>query len=272
MSQDNPHDHISKKRVVYTMPGIDSVTVRRDEVYRATDSEPLTMDLYYPPGRDSGTQTGAVIFVTGFSDVGAKRMLGCAQKEMGSYVAWAQLAAASGVVAVTYTNQDPATDVNAVIQHVKQNATSLAVDKDRIGLWACSGSVPVALSMLMQNADDCLKCAVLCYGYMLDASGSTGVADAAREFRFANPSAGRSVGDLRRDIPLFIARAGQDQMPGLNDALDRFLGKAVTRNLPVTFVNHALAPHAFDLFDDTPPSHDIIKRILSFLQFHLLRL
>jgi hypothetical protein len=31
-----------------------------------------------------------------------------------------------------------------------------------------------------------------------------------------------------------------------------------------------MAPHAFDLFDDTPTSREIIRRILAFLQFHLL--
>ena len=69
MSQDAPQDHISKKRVVYTMPGVDSVTVRRDEAYRVTEVGALTLDLYYPPDAKSGARTPAVIFVTGFSDV-----------------------------------------------------------------------------------------------------------------------------------------------------------------------------------------------------------
>src|SRR5438128_6199183 len=91
MSQDTQQDHISKKRVVYTMPGVDAVTVRRDEEYRVTDAGALTMDLYYPPDSKSGTRTPAVIFVTGFSDEGANRILGCTLKEMGSYLSWGQL-------------------------------------------------------------------------------------------------------------------------------------------------------------------------------------
>ena len=198
MSQDTQQDHISKKRVVYTMPGVDAVTVRRDEEYRVTDAGALTMDLYYPPDAKSGARTPAVIFVTGFSDVGAQRMLGCKLKEMA------------------------------------------------------------------------LKCAVLCYGYTLDSDGSTGVADAARHWGFVTPCAGTSVEDLPRDIPLFVARAGQDQMPGLNETLDRFLTRALACNLPVTFVNHSTAPHAFDLFHDSETSREIVRRILAFLQFHLL--
>ena len=98
----------------------------------------------------------------------------------------------------------------------------------------------------------------------------TSVADAARQMGFVNACAGKSVEDLPREMPLFIARAGQDQMPGLNDALDRFMIKALTCNLPVTFVNHPRGPHAFDLLDDSEGSREIIKRILAFLRFHLL--
>lgn len=271
MSHDSQPDHISKKRAVYTMPGVDAVTVRRDQVYRVTGADALTMDLYYPPDSKNGARTPAIIFVTGFPDDGAQQRIGCKQKEMGSYISWAQLAAASGLVAITYTNREPATDVPAVLQHARQNAAALDIDENRIGVWACSGSVPNALSLLMQDAQDRVKCAVLCYGYTLDSDGSTSVADAARQWGFVTPCAGKSVGDLSREMPLFIARAGQDQMPGLNKTLDRFLAVALACNLPVTFVNHSMAPHAFDLFDDSETSREIIRRMLAFLRFHLLQ-
>jgi acetyl esterase/lipase len=270
MSQDTQQEHLSKKRVVYTMPGVDAVTVRRDEVYRVADAGPLTMDLYYPPALKRDARIPAVVFVTGFDDSGAQRMLGCRMKEMGSYISWAQLAAASGLVGITYVNSEPATDVHAVLQHVRQRAASLDIDETSIGVWACSGNAPTALSVLIQDRLDYLKCAVLCYPYLLDLDGATGTAEAATTFRFANPIAGKSVEDLPRDVPLFVARAGQDQMPGLNQTLDRFLGKALASNLPLTFVNHSMGPHGFDLFDDGETSREIIRRVLAFLRFHLL--
>jgi len=271
MSQDTQQDHISKKRVVYTLPGVDAVTVRRDEEYHVTEAGALTMDLYYPPPSKRAARMPAVVFVTGFNDAGAQRMLGCRMKEMGSYISWGQLAAASGLVGITYANSEPAQDVHAVLQHVRQSAASLQIDENSIGLWACSGNAPTALSVLMQDGLEYLKGAVLCYPYMLDLDGATGTADAAKRFGFVNPSAGTSVESLRRDIPLFIARAGRDQMPGLNEGLDRFLIRALGCNLPLTFVNHAMAPHAFDLFDDSDTCREIIRRILAFLQFHLGR-
>ena len=266
MSRDAQRDQM-KKTVIYTIPGMDAVTARRDEPYRATDAGALTMDLYYPPDSKSGAGTPAVIFVTGFSDVGAERMLGSRFKDIGSFVSWARLVAASGLVAITYANKEPG-DVHEMLRHVQQNAASLGIDGNRIGIWACSGHGPNALSVLMEHGHD-LACAVLAYPYTLDLDGSTHVADAAKQFRFATPAAGKSVNDLRRDLPLFVARAGRDEMPGLNDALDRFVGAALAVNLPVTVMNHATGPHAFDLLDDTRTSRDIVKRVLAFLQFHL---
>jgi hypothetical protein len=264
------HD-VSKARVVYAMPAAEAVRIRRDQEYRHTDAGALLMDVYYPPDANVGSRLPAVVFVTGFSDVGAKRTFGCAMKDMGAYVSWARLAAASGMVAVTYTNQEPATDAHAVIEHVRDHAASLGIDDNRIGLWSCSGNVPAALSVLMgKDTSSYIKCAALSYGYMLDADGASGVADAAAFFGFVNPCVGRSVADLAPDIPLFLSRAGHDQMPRLNEALDGFIARGLACNLPLTFVNHANGPHAFDLFDDSETSREVVRRILAFLCFNLL--
>jgi hypothetical protein len=56
----------------------------------------------------------------------------------------------------------------------------------------------------------------------------------------------------------------------VNPALDDFVLKALGCNLPVTLVNHSGGPpHAFDLFHDSEPSREIIRRVLQFMQFHL---
>jgi acetyl esterase/lipase len=179
--------------------------------------------------------------------------------------------AASGLVAITYsTGAEPSIDVLTMIRYIRQNAPSLGIDENRIGVWACSGNVPNALSVLMQDFDY-LKCAVLCYGNMLDLEGFTGVGEATAKFKFVNPTAGKSVDDLPKNLPLFIARAGCDEMPGVNESIDNFLVKALICNLPITFTNHPTAPHAFDLMDDSETSREIIRQILAFMRFHLLQ-
>jgi hypothetical protein len=266
VSEDAKEVAITKRPVVYRIPGQEAVTVRRGVPYR----EDLTMDVYYPPDSKSGARTPVVVFVTGYPDPGFQKMLGCTQKEMASYVSWAELMAASGLVAITYANREPPADAYAALAYIRRNAASLGIDENRIGVWSCSGNVPTALSVLMQEAHEFLKCAVLCYGLMLDLDGSTTVADASRQWRFANPSAGGSVDDFPHDLPLFIVRAGRDESPHLNETIDRFLSKALDRNLPITFVNHSDAPHAFDVSYETETSREIIRRVLGFMQFHLL--
>jgi hypothetical protein len=70
-------------------------------------------------------------------------------------------------------------------------------------------------------------------------------------------------------VPLFVVRAGQDQFPGINEAMDRFAHWALNRNLPITLVNYAGAPHGFDLFDESEQCRAIIRQMLAFLALHL---
>jgi acetyl esterase/lipase len=259
---------ITKRRVVFTMPNLGAVTVRRDQTYRTTDAGPQTLDLYYPHDSHSGTPRPAVIVVAGYADGGA-RPGSASFKNMGWTVSWAELIAASGMVAITYSNQHPADDAAAVLAHVHRNATALGIDTNRVALFAGSGNAPVALALLMNGPGQALTCAVLCYPMLLDAEGTTFVADAARTYGFANPCAGRSVSDLP-PVALMIVRASDDQFPHVNDTIDRFLADAGARQLPVTLVRHE-GPHAFDLLQDTDAARDTIKQMLAFLRGHLLR-
>jgi acetyl esterase/lipase len=265
-----PEGHITKKPIVYRIPGMEAATVRRDVEYRTTDSGPLKMDLYYPSEAKGGARLPTVIFVTGYSDVRMQPMLGWGHfKDMAASVSWGQLAAASGVVAITYANDEPATDLFALLRYVQQHGETLGIDEHRIGLYASSGHVPLALSVLLEPDRDYLKCAVLNCGYMLDLDGSTGVAEMAKQFGFVNPGAGKSVDDLPQNVPLFVVRAAQEQTPRLNEAMDRFLPRALSRNLPLTFVNHP-GPHGFELLQDSEASRQTIRQMLAFMRFHLL--
>lgn len=276
-----PQDHISQKRAVYRIAGMEHAIVRKDVVYRTTNAGPLTMDLYYPAATPGGARLPAVVLVAGYNDIGYEKVFGVKFKEMGMSISWGQLIAASGLAAIAYTNREPAEDLDALLRHVRDNTASLGIDGERVGVWACSGNVPLALSALMQSpapgperpglhvVRDNLRCGALLYGYMLDLDGATGVAEAAAAFRFTNPNAGKSLDDLREDLPLFVVRAGQDELPNLNDSIDRFFVKALTLNRPITLVNHAEGPHSFDLLHDSETSRRIIRQVLDFLTSQL---
>jgi dienelactone hydrolase len=246
---------IARKTVLYDLPGAADVTVA-PVVYRTAADGPLLLDVYYPPGDEP---LPAVVIAAGFPDPGFERVVGCRFKDMGSTVSWARLIAASGMIAVTYTNREPLSDLEAVLAYVRNNAASLRIDGERLGLWASSGNGPTALSAVVSAP---LSCAVLCYPYTLD------VPPAAAKVGFATTS--HSVDDLP-PVPLFLARAGRDEMPQLNESLDRFIAGALARNLPVTVVNQPEAPHAFDLYVDSADTRIVVQQILDFLRSHLLR-
>jgi hypothetical protein len=260
---------ITFKRVVYEIEGMARVPVERHVEYATSDAGPLTMDVYRPPHAMADAPLPAAIIVGGYPDVGVPLTLGCTSTDMEMVISWAQLFAASGLIAIAYTKQDPARDGARLIAHLQSHASPLGIDGDRLGIWASSGNVPVALSLLMQDAPVRVACAAIAYGFTLDADGTTGMADAAETWKFANPTAGRSVADLRDDAPLLVVRAGGDQFPHLNEALDRFVAGGLSRDLPLTLINNARAPHAFDLFDPSDASRRVIRQILAFFQTEL---
>lgn len=261
-----PRSEMTLKPVLCRIPGIDAVNVRRDVPYKTGAAGPLTLDLYQPPNPQPGARHPAVIFVSGYSDAGLQAFLGCKLKEWQSYIDWGKLAAASGLAGVTYSAMDPAADLPALLDFLRKNAASLGIDENRIGLWACSGNGPMALSMLMQDSG--LRCATLSYSYTLDLDGATHIAASSKTYTFAYP-AEKSVADLPKETPLLLVRAGQDQLPHLNESMDRFTAHALAANLPVTLINYPPAPHAFDLLLDSEFTRDVIRQILNFLKRHL---
>ena len=94
----------------------------------------------------------------------------------------------------------------------RRTCRRLGIDGARVGICASSGHAPLALSALMRRRE--LKCAALLYPYTLDLDGGTGVADAAKMFRFVNPATGKTVEDLPAGTPLFIAKAGKTRCLG----------------------------------------------------------
>lgn len=267
MSEQSPQDRFTKTPVVYQLAGTDRVAVQADIQFRGADGGPLPMDVYLPPDLKNGDNRPAVVIVNGYPDPGFEKMFGMKFKQLAAVSSWGRLIAASGLTAVAYSNRDPVADLDAALDHVEKNLAPLAIDGARTGIWASSGHAPLAMSALMKRRE--LKCAALLYPMTLDLDGGTGIANAARMFRFVNPTAGKTVEDLSAATPLFVARAGKDEMPGLNEALDRFMAKAVTRNLPISFVNQPEGLHAFDLYQDSEMSRAVVRSVLAFLRSHL---
>src|SRR5215467_9510167 len=131
------------KRVVYTVPMMDRVTVRRNLVYKTVDGVPLKADVYIPPGSGPLARP-AVIFIHGGP---IPHNLATAPKEWGIFTSYGQIIAASRVVGVTFNHRfysgerldDAQNDVDDLVVYIRENAGSLGIDKHRIAIWAFSG-------------------------------------------------------------------------------------------------------------------------------------
>ena len=262
----NCHE-VALRPLVFDSVEAESVMVTTDHMYRGSGGRELQFDVYRP-AQPACACPPVVLLTTGFPDDGMRKAIGCPANAMQSYRSWARLIAGTGLVAVTYTNHEPVADARAILEHLRHNGEALHIDESRIGLWACSGNVPNALSLLM--SDWPVAGAALLYGYMLDLDGGTEVADAARLWRFANPAADSLLDDLPPDRPLLIVRAGRDATAGLNESIDRFTTRAIVLNKPFTLVNVPEARHAFDTIDGTSSSRHAIACVLAFLSQHLL--
>jgi hypothetical protein len=251
---------IAKKRVVHRLPGMDTLPVRPDLTYRSTGGSPLPLDIYYP---SATTRPAPVVLAPlGYPDPQG------GVRSFGPLISWAQLIAASGMAAVLYANERPDEDAAAALQHLRASADALALDTDRLGLFAFSGNGPVALATMMRDRG--VKCAALMCAYTMDLDGSTTVAEMSRQFGFVNACAGKSIDNFPIDVPLLLIRAGRDSAPGLNAALDRVIELGLERNLPLSVVNHATGEHGFELDEDASNSVAIIQQTLDFLRRHIV--
>ncbi|WP_200768505.1 alpha/beta hydrolase [Vibrio nigripulchritudo] len=224
----------------------------------------LVMDIYYPKSMKS--RVPVVIFVTGYPDFGFEQMMGMKIKQIQQYISWAQLFAASGIAAITYTNVNPEKDIFTLLQYLEDNSTALGIDSNYVSIWSCSGNVPNALSVLAEKTQ--VKCAAFLYGYTIDIHSSQAVEHASKSFGFVNPAI---RGILTKLPPVLVVRAGKDEMPGLNDSIDSFVSQCLRQNQPLTLLNLPNSNHAFDVVDNQGCTQQTIHTILGFFKDHFTR-
>jgi acetyl esterase/lipase len=255
-------------RIVFALPGMESVKVHRDLVYKNADGIALQMDVYAPP--DGTPRRPAVILVHGgpIPQIGAKNAA--------VFVSYGELLAASGFVAIAFDHRflapnrisDAAQDVADAVAFVRNNGESLGVDPGRMAIWAFSGG-GLFLSAFLRQRSDWLRALVAYYALMelqqLPAELDAGSTDEMRETFSAASSLGN---DARTAPPLLIARAGQD-WPWLNEGIDRFVQKALLAGATLDLLNHPDGRHGFDILDDDARSRQIISHTLAYLKNHI---
>lgn len=256
--------------VVYKVPGMDKAKVVQNLIYTKTDDPNILMDIYLPPDLTKAEKRPAVIFIHG----GAKPEW--TAKDWGVYTTWGRLIAASGFVGVTFTHrleypnrslENAAQDVRAAIKYVRENGDKYNVDKDRVCLIAYSAGGPM-LSLAMHGDMPFVRCLVGFYAFMDIQQSDYKKTERVETVKTFSPIT-YLENNASKIPPLFIARAGRDEVPTMDDSIDRFVNEALARNIALTLANHPQGVHGFDNQNDDDRSREIIRSAIAFMQNHL---
>lgn len=237
-----PEHEVTRQGLVYRVPGMDRVRIRRDLSFTATRGGERKFDLYLP-AVEGRAPLPAVVFINGVGDPpGGERL-----KDWTVYREWCALVAAHGWIGVMAEARGPfresGPDVRDLLLHLHANARSLGIDPDRIAAWVCSGNVTSGLPVLMDEKLSFVKCAVVYYG-------------------------NAELPAIRTDLPVLLVRAGRDN-PRLNEGIDRMAARAASEKAPWTVVYAPRLHHAFDILDETEESRRVVRDTVAFFQEHL---
>lgn len=241
---------IIQKPVVYCLASMERAQVRPNIAYTSVQGDNLCLDVYYPAAFTFDTILPAVIFIHGDGPVEMIHDV----KDWGQYVSWGQLAAASGLIGISFNHRgsggdadgkkNVAEDIRELIAYVRGHAVELNLNAEKLCIWAGSAGVPYLQEFLVLPPAF-IRCLVTYYGWM--------------DFELKS-----------WDIPpLFIAQAGLDD-PAIISSIERFYAAAISFGAKVTLVHHPIGHHAFDILDDNEISKSIIAQTLSFMRKNLL--
>lgn len=237
----DPYDAFSYEVVVPTPPE-SALRVTKDVVYARGDRGPLKLDVYRPRTSAKGSLPPAVVF----ANVVGERGRPFRTTEI--YRSWARLLAASGIAGVVMDSEaaHALDNLGQAVEHLRKNGAALGVDGDRLGVWACSANVIIALPWLMNSAPEAVRTAVIYYG--------TG-----------------EVTRIRPDFPLLHVMASRDSSELIANQ-KKIWDLARAEGAPWTTVVARGLPHAFDALDESEASRRIVLQTVDYLVRGLARL
>ena len=272
----SPNDMAERvnKPVVYQVEGMDRVRVRKDLVYKKDGADELKMDISTPEKQKPGESLPAVFLIHG----GVSRDDPIRPKDWGIYKSWGRLIAASGMAGVTFNHRvgypDPnltqgAADLTDAIAFVRGRAADFGIDPERIALAAYSAGGPL-LAAPIREPKPYIRCLVAFYAF-LDLRPSALHRKFLSEEQIRQFSPAVALSESAGPPPIFVGRAGKDQIPDLLPGLDTFVAEALARNAPLVFYNQPGGEHGFDNQEGDSRSRDIVREAVAFLKSNLSR-
>ena len=225
-------DELLRNRVVFEMPDMEKKCSREERIYKTVNSLELKMVIYIPNQLSAGNIAPGIIFLHGGPFPSDISLL---PTEWGQYISLGQLAAAFGLIGITFHHRyhelglinESALDIEDAIKYVRENAGKFCLDRDNLCLWVISGGGPL-LSTTLRKKPDYIKCVVAYYA-RLDMRGIEEAEQTLNKvtlYRFS-PVAALEAADAS-SIPIFLARAGLDK-PDWNRSSETFIEVALSK-------------------------------------------
>lgn len=255
--------------IVAPVPDSSAYTVRKDLPYRSRGGETLRMDVFRRAGRSGETVPGAIFVHGGYLPDSISG------KDTGALQSFGKFVTEAGVAGIVFSHgltgpdafQRSRGDVEAAVKYVRESASRLGIDPDRLCLVHASAGGAL-LAPFLADRPEWVQCVAL-YSPVLrpelmeELAGGT-VADSQRTGLDPFPH----VRSWEGAPALFIAEAGKDK-PALNAELHRFHDEAIEAGWPVEYWTHPTGPHGFELVDPSPRSRAILIRTRQFLKEQL---
>jgi acetyl esterase/lipase len=150
---------------------------------------------------------------------------------------------------------------------VRANADKYHVDKDRVCLIAYSAGGPL-LTLAMRGDMPFARCLIGFYTFMDIQQSDYRKTEKPETVKSFSPITYLQT-DANKIPPMFIARAGHDEVPTMLDSIDRFEAEALSKDIALTLVNHPQGVHGFDNQNDDERSREIIRAAIEFIRLHL---
>jgi hypothetical protein len=187
-------------RFRYPQPPAEAVRITRGVRYALADTLPLAMDVYRP-AKGAGPAPAIIFYQTYWTDEGRP------PRETNDYPqSWARIAAAHGIVGIVPDiRAEPGTgnaarparpladDFRRLTAYVTERAADYGIDRERIAVFAASGSVWAALPEVQDTTLTAIKAAVMYYGAANVATFRTDLPFGSPRSRFPRTRRGRSA-------------------------------------------------------------------------------
>ncbi|MGE5224882.1 MAG: alpha/beta hydrolase [Omnitrophica WOR_2 bacterium] len=276
-------NNLKGRKVVYFVPGMNGMQVKRNITYKTAGEQALLFDVYAPPDLEPGSLRPAVIFI---HEDGPEEQIKNA-KDWEKYVSWGKLTAAYGFTGITFNHRASynqimslyavSADIDDLIQYLNQHACELGVDPEALCLWSCSSGVPY-LAPYFSEPKANIRCLVAYYGIMnLEPMSKELPEFMPLDERKEQIQALKKYSLIRgldyhpeKAPPTLVVQADLDH-PDIIDGINQFYRKAKEVMAPVGLIGHPEGRHAFDVLDESERSKEIVRATMEFIKEHLSR-